>query len=227
LVNTTQVVKVTNDPLEEPSDHDAALSVAMASIETSIRRAAALAFITHLDILKHSSFEAQTAVSPLSIPIPLIAHTFPSGDRVTLADIHVIPDSLFGIEYSLPREDFAFFALEFDRSTEDVEPTKSLTRASWLRKILSYSAISAHPNPIYKTYLAIPNLRILCVFSDTRRMTNVMRLVATHAKYPDQWCFKSIPPIDPLLSAATLLHLASEPWQRVGGTFNLLTAEGR
>jgi hypothetical protein len=29
------------------------------------------------------------------------------------------------------------------------------------------------------------------------------------------------------LNAATLPHLAIEPWQRIGGTFNLLTAEER
>jgi hypothetical protein len=111
--------------------------------------------------------------------------------------------------------------------TEDVEPTRNLTRASWLRKILSYSAASAKPTPIYETYLKVPNLLVLCVFSDTTRMAHVMRLAKAHATYPSQFCFKTIAPVDPLLNAATMLHLATEPWQRIGGPFNLMATEER
>lgn len=153
LVNTTRIVQITDDPHQEPSDHDAALALVVSSIEIAARRIPALRFITHLDILKSASSDAQNAVSPLSIPIPEISHVFSAGTRVTLKDLHVKPDALFGIEYAVPDQDFRFYALEFDRSTEDVEPSKNLIRASWLRKVLSYSAISAHPDPIYRSYL--------------------------------------------------------------------------
>jgi hypothetical protein len=223
--NATRIVQLADDPWQEPSDHDAALSLVMSSIEIGIRRAPELRFITHLDIVRHASLEAQNAQSPLSIPLPRLQHTFAGGTMITLEDIHVKPDALFGIAYP---NDHKFFALEFDRSTEDVEPTKNLIRASWLRKVLSYSAASAKPKPIYESYLKVPNLIVLCVFSDATRMAHVMRIAKAHAAYPSQFCFKTIAPVDPLLNATTLLHLATEPWQRIGGTFNLVTAhEGR
>jgi len=223
--NTTRIVQITDDPRQEPSDHDAALSLVMSSIEIGIRRVPNLTFITHLDIIQHASAEAQNAQSPLSIPLPRLHHSFADGKTVTLQHVHVKPDALFGIVYP---GDHKFFALEFDRSTEDVEPTKNLQRASWLRKILSYSATAAKPHPIYESYFKVPNLLILCVFSDTTRMAHVMRLAKAHAAYPSQFLFKTIPPVDPLLNAATLPQLVIEPWQRIGGTFNLITAaEGR
>jgi hypothetical protein len=223
--NTTRIVQLTDDPWQQPSDHDAALSLVMSSIEIGIRRAPGLRFITHLDIIRHASIEAQNAPSPLSIPLPRLQHTFADGRTVRLDNVHVKPDSLFGIDYG---GNHKFFALEFDRSTEDVEPTKNLVRSSWLRKILSYSATAIKPNPIYQTYLKVPNFLVLCVFSDATRMSHVTRIAKTHATYPSQFCFKTIAPVDPLLNAATMLHLTAEPWQRIGGgTFNLLTAEGR
>jgi len=201
------------------------LSFVMSSMEIGIRRSPGLRFITHLDVVRHASVDAQNAPSPLSIPLPQLRHTFAGGTTVRLDNVHVKPDAVFGIDYG---GDHKFFALEFDRSTEDVEPSRNLVRASWLRKILSYSAAAAKPNPIYETYLKIPNLLVLCVFSDATRMAHVMRLAKTHATYPSQFCFKTIPPVDPLLNAAAMPHLTAEPWQRIGGTFNLLTAkEGR
>jgi len=178
--------------------------------------------VSHLDILRHASPDAQNAQSPLSIPLPRLEHTFAGGRTVKLEDVHVKPDALFGVDYG---SDHKFFSLEFDRSTEDVEPTKNLVRASWLRKILSYSASAAKPKPIYETYLKVPNLLVLCIFSDAARMAHVMRLAKAYASYPSQFRFKTIAPVDPLLNAATLPQLVAEPWQRIGGTFNILTAE--
>jgi hypothetical protein len=145
---------------QEPSVHDAGLSYLMSSIEIGVRGAHALKFISHLDILKNASRAAQEAPNPLSIPISELVYTFQSGKHVALKNIHLEPDALFGIQYP-PKDDpdFRFFALEYDRSTEDVEPSRNLGRASWLRKVLSYSAISAHQNPIYQSYLKVPELR--------------------------------------------------------------------
>src|ERR1700681_4568880 len=53
--NTSRVVQLSDDPWQEPSDHDAALSLVMSSIEIGIRRTPALQFITHLDIIRHAS----------------------------------------------------------------------------------------------------------------------------------------------------------------------------
>ena len=223
--NTARIVQITDDPRQEPSDHDAALSLVMSSIEIAIRRTPKLTFITHLDIIRHASSPSAARTKPaLSIPLPRLQHAFADGQPVLLRNVHVKPDALFAIGYP---DDHKFFALEFDRSTEDVEPSKNLVRASWLRKILSYSAVTAKPQPIYETYLKIPSLLVLCVFSDATRMAHVMHLVKTHAAYPNQFLFMTIPPVDPLLNTATLPQLVTEPWQRIGGTFNLMSAAER
>jgi hypothetical protein len=98
-------------------------------------------------------------------------------------------------------------------------------RASWLRKILSYSSISAHPSPIYQTYLKVPNLLVLCIFSDATRMSHVMQLAKKYAVYPRQFLFKTIPPVDPLLNAAAIPQLFADPWHRIGGTFHIATMQ--
>lgn len=220
--NATRIVQLSHDPWQQPSDHDSALSLVMSSIEIAIRRIPALRFVTHLDIVRHASPEAQNAHSPLSIPLPRLQHTFPGRTSVSLGNVLVKPDALFGIEYP---DRHKVFALEFDRSTEDVEPSKNLMRASWLRKVLTYSAASQKPKPIYETYLKIPNLLVLCVFSDSQRMAHVMRLVKAHATYPNQFLFKTIRPVDPLLNGADLPELVTEPWLRIDGEFNLTGIE--
>jgi hypothetical protein len=189
-----------------------------------VRRANALKFLSHLDILKNASREAQEAQSPLSIPIPELVHTLKSGKQVALKNIHLEPDALFGIQYP-PKDDpdFTFFALEYDRSTEDVEPSGNLSRASWLRKVLSYSEISVQPKPIYQTYLKVPELLILCIFSDPIRMANVMQLVARHATQPNQFLFKNVPPVDPLICTEPMPQLFTEPWRRVDGSVSVAT----
>jgi hypothetical protein len=225
---STRIVQISADPRQAPSDHDAALSLVMASLEIAIRQCRDLRFITHLDIVRNASAQAQRAANPLTIPVPALAHTFQGGRSVDLADIHLKPDALFGIQYPPADDpDFRFFALEYDRSTEDVEPTKNLLRSSWLRKVLSYSTVSQPPSPLYETYLKVPNLLVLCIFSDASRAARVMRVVEAHASCPEQFLFKTIVPVDPLLNAASLPQLLHDPWLRVGGTFNIRTLEER
>ena len=220
--NKTRIVPITDVSEQEPSDHDAGLSFIASSIEIGVRKQGALQFLTHLNIVKNASREAQDAQSPLSIPIPELVHTFQSGKHVVLKNVHLEPDALFGIQYP-PKDDpdFRFFALEYDRSTEDVEPSGSLARASWLRKVLSYSAISAQPRPIYETYLKVPALLVLCIFSDSSRMGNVMDLVRRHATQPNQFLFKTVRPIDPLICTSPMPQLFAEPWRRVEGMVSI------
>src|SRR5579862_118287 len=225
---STPIVQVSADPRQAPSDHDAALSFIMASLEIAIRQRPDLRFITHIDIIKNASAEAQCAANPLSIPVPTIAHTFQGDRRVELVDLRLKPDALFGIQYPPSDDpDFSFFALEYDRGTEDLAPSRNLQRSSWLRKILSYAAVSLDPRPIHETYLRIPNLLVLCLFSDAGRMANAIKVAARHAIHPELFLFKAVPPVDPLLSATPMPQLLHEPWQTVSGTFNIATLEGR
>ena len=224
----TRIVPVGESPNHEPSIHDTGLSFVMSSIEIGVRRTPGFRFLTHLDIVKNASREAQEAQSPFSIPFPELAHTFPSGKQVSLKDVRVEPDALFGVRYPPDDDpDFDFFAIEYDRSTEDIEPSANLTRSSWLRKILSYSAISVGSRPIYQTYLKVPVLSILCLFSDTTRMAHAMELVARHTAVPEQFLFKTTSPIDPLTIRAPMQQLFSEPWQTIRGRRWINTSERR
>jgi hypothetical protein len=224
----TRIVPISDLSDQEPAVHDAAVSVLMSSIEIEIRRSKRLRFATHLDVIKNASVQAQEADSPLSIPIGQLAHTFPGGKSLSLKDVHVKPDAVFGIGYPPADDpDYKFFALEYDRGTEDVEPTGNLARASWLRKVLSYSAISSRPQPIYHTYLRVPSLLVLCVFADPTRMANVMSVVERYAVCPDQFLFKTLPVIDPLVTSAPLTSLVTRPWEAIGGAIDLSIYEGR
>jgi hypothetical protein len=75
--------------------------------------------------------------------------------------------------------------------------------------------------------LKIPNLLVLCVFSDPARMSHVMRVVKAYASCPECFLFKTVAPADPFLNAATLPHLLHTPWERLGGTLNIRTLEER
>lgn len=211
--NTTQVMTYQHDC--EPSDHDQELSIVAASLEIEIRKH--LKFASHIDILKNASEVAHGANSPLSIPIPKLSHKFPSEPRPTVVtNTFVKPDFLFGVGY--PENAWKFCALEYDRSNEDVEPTRNLNRQSLLRKILTYSAISSGKQPIYETYLRIPNLLVLFVFQDPRREAHFHRLVAKHAVYPSQFLTTVIPPLDPVQNPDLMPCLFELPWLRADGS---------
>jgi hypothetical protein len=200
----------------------------MSSVEIEVRRSKCLRFVTHLEVIKNASAPAQYSDSPLSVPFGELAHTFPRGKSVSIKNVHVKPDAVFGIGYPPADDpDYRFFALEYDRGTEDVEPSGNLARASWLRKVLSYSAISCGPDPIYRTYLQVPSLFVLCVFSDPSRMANVMGLVERHAAGPGQFLFKTLPAIDPLVTSAPLGDTVAQPWETTNGAMDISTYEGR
>ncbi|MBR0960896.1 hypothetical protein [Bradyrhizobium japonicum] len=224
----TRIVHMQEDAEREPSDHDAALSFVVSSIEIGVRRTPGLLFVTHLDVVRNASPAAQSASSPFAIPISELSHMFPAGHHATLRDIHLKPDAIFGIQYP-PADDpeFVFFAVEYDRSTEDVEPSRNLARASWLRKVLSYSAISTGRSPIYESHLKVPSLLVLCIFSDPQRTAHVMDLVQRCAMDKSQFLFKTVPPVDPLLVSAPMPTLFTDPWQGIRGPRKLTTIERR
>lgn len=226
--SASRMVQGGTNPHQGPSEHDAALSLIMSSLEISIRQCPELSFITHTEIIKNASAEARCSPKPLSMPIGMLAHEFAPDRRVEIAGAHVKPDAMFGIKYPPAGDpDYRFFALEYDRSTEDVEPSKNLARSSWLRKLLAYSGVSDGPVPRYTSYLKIPNLLVLCLFSDRARMANVMRVAERCTTDSQQFLFKTIPPVDPFLNSASLSQLLDEPWERIGGFFNIRRLERR
>ena len=64
-------------------------------------------------------------------------------------------------------------------------------------------------------------MQVLCVFSDPIRMANVMSLIDRFADHPDQFLFKTIPLVDPLVTSAPLADLVAQPWETTSGTANI------
>lgn len=219
--NTTQVMVFDRD--KEASPHDKELSIVAASIEIEMRKY--LKFASHIDILKTASEAAQNADSPLAIPIPRLSHQFEKEPKPTvITNTYLKPDFLCGAGYA--NDLWKFYALEYDRSNEDGEPTRNLHKQSLLRKILTYSAISTSKHPIYETYLHIPNLLVLFVLMDPRREAHFHRLVNKYATYPSQFLTKVIAPFDPILDPDLMPHLFTEPWHRADGSrFSLKTGK--
>jgi hypothetical protein len=198
----------------EPSQHDHELAIVAASIELMARKDRG--FITHIDILRTASEEAQDADSPLSIPVYKLEFKFKGFEKPQIIErTHVKPDFLFGLPVS---DGGKFFAVEYDRHTEDMEPTKSLKRMSWLKKILMYSAITKEPTS-YKSYLGIPNLRILAVFQGPKRQSHFNELVHKHARFPAQFASTIVPPIDFLMSPRVMPEIYRDAvWTKADGT---------
>lgn len=233
LADSTQVVTVPASEEDEPMQHDSSLAVVTSSFEILARRSPLIkSYKTHLDILAIASDAARAAHSPLSIPIPKLTHRFPlpSPDpkaqtafvTETIQNIHVKPDVVHALEYTNGKTNF--LTPEYDRSTEDVEPTRNLKRASWVRKILSYSAISVHPNPIYRSYLGMGNCLVPCYFHDARRMRHVMSIAQKYAAYPPQFLFMTIPYVDHLDEPPILRCVFEDDYLRPDGSkFNIST----
>lgn len=150
------------------NDHDVLLSCSVSDIEIAVKKAG-LRFINHLEILRGASPEAQRADNPLEIPVSSIAWNFKSG-RKTLANISLIPDALFGIEYP---QGVRFFAAEFDRGNETYIPTHHLDDTSWLRKMLCYQAIK----PTIAAYLGIPKLYVLAASRTPLKAKNLLSAI--------------------------------------------------
>jgi len=101
---------------------------------------------------------------------------------------------------------------------------KNLTRASWLRKILSYSR-SPPSKPIYQTYLKFRILLVLCIFPTRHSMSHVMQL-AGNMRVSGNFCSRPSHRRSPL-NAATLPQLFTERGSVLGGTFDIATCRRR
>lgn len=220
-VETTKV----GGTFKEPT-HDNTTCLITASIELAARKRG-ITFLSHIDILNNASRSAQFAPHPLNIPIGAISHQFPNGVRKNLENALLVPDALFGLRYSLPngKTKTAYFALEYDTGSEAREPTQDLKRASWVRKVVSYTKGSDenYGAPIYK-YLGINNLRVLAVLPNLPSVAHVQEIAARDG-YPAQYLYKvisAIPPYD--RQPKPMYEIFNEPWQSASGPVDLSQA---
>ena len=134
-----------------------------------------------------------THKKPMKLPCNL-AHTFPDGRKETNKTF-LIPDGLFGIRH--PDNKVSFFALECEHYNP-IEPS-NLKRASFLKKVLGYRDIQR--SGVYKTQLAIPNLRVLVVAPTQTRMDHMMELAGDITAQSNLFLFIHVPVQEELLKA--------------------------
>lgn len=146
---------------------------------------------------------------PMKLPCKL-AYTFPDGRKETNKTF-LVPDGLFGIRHLDGK--VSFFALECEHYNP-IEPT-NLKRASLLKKILGYRDIQR--SSVYKTQLAIPNLRILVAAPTETRMQHMIELTKKITPKSNLFLFTYIPVQEELLKAPQPFpSLVANPWPRVG-----------
>jgi hypothetical protein len=153
--------------------------------------------------------------------MPLIYELDEKGDSnakdVQRADIKIVPDALFGLEYTVHgQKSYRFFVLEADRNQMPVARS-NLRQSSYLRKILAYRAIAAQN--IYKSHLGIPNFLVLNVITNDRHMKSIMALLdeLTAKKGSQMFLFKSISTLgDFRIAPVPTSHVLTAPWKRVG-----------
>ena len=196
--------------------HQLMICDCMASIELGVRQDPNLRFISWQEIVVKAPEKTRNLDNPFELPVS-ISYTFPRAGNTHRADIRIVPDGLFGLEYTRDGEKtYRFFALEADRATLPV--TRSdLHQTSYLRKILAYRQIVAQN--IHKSHLGLPNLLVLTVTTNELHVTNIMALVKELAPEGRSklFLFKTMSSLGDFEKApAATPHMLTEPWERVG-----------
>jgi len=196
--------------------HQLMICDCLASIELGVRQHPSLRFISWQEILAKAPTQTRALENPFAIPVT-VSHTQASGAVTQWAEVKVVPDGLFGLEYGCGGQKlYRFFALEADRNTIPVKRS-NLRQTSWLRKTLAYRQIVAQE--IHRTHLALPSLLVLTVTTNEQHMKNIMALVkelATEGR-STLFLFKMMSTLGDFQKApAPTPHLLTEPWQRVG-----------
>ena len=196
--------------------HELMICDCMASIELGVRQDPSLRFISWQEIVAKAPESTRKFDNPFAIPVS-ISHTLPRTGAMQHADIKVVPDGLFGLEYTRDgSKAYRFFALEADRNTLPVARS-DLQQSSCLRKILAYRQISVQG--IHKSHLGLPNLLVLTVTTNEPHMVNIMSLVKELAYEGKSklFLFKTMSSVGDFKKAPEpTAHLLADAWQRVG-----------
>jgi hypothetical protein len=187
--------------------HALMISDAMASIELGVRQSA-LRFISWMEIIGKAPCKDRN--NPFRIPVSI-------RDRDHQADITLIPDGLFGLEYrDGGAKSYRFFALEADRDSMPIRRSR-LIHTSYFRKLLGYRHILAQG--IHRSHFGIPNLFILTVTVSEMHRTNMMHALSelTSGQGSTVFLFKTMSALGDFMRAPEPSpHMLFEPWAREG-----------
>jgi hypothetical protein len=130
----------------------------------------------------------------------------------------LIPDGLFGLEYTQgDKRSYRFFLVEADRSTEP-GAASSLNRKSYLRTILQYRQFVGKGE--YKDALGLTaGLLSLHVTTSELRLRNLLDLTAKHSANGTNnfMLYRAVPEFGKYFTTPDVLDtLFTEPWHRAG-----------
>lgn len=167
----------------------------LASIELGTRRASHVRFIPWSEILEKAPVATREASAP---------------NRIPYAGGSLIPDGLFGLEYTIEaRKLFRFFALEVDRGTMPIARSRG-AGTSYCAKLEAYQQLLRQA--VHRTHLGLPNLLVLTLTSTEHRKQEIMRKAPANMEFAASFLFKVLPPS----LSAPQTALMSGPWERVG-----------
>ncbi len=183
--------------------HGMMLCEVMASIEIGIQNDPRAKIVTQAEILEHAK------LSSLGIEVN-VSHKFSPQSSTQTNSFALIPDALFGINYS---GKFLFFALEVENKGRC--NTKDIRYSSYLRKVLGYQYMFEKNR--YQKHYNIPNLLVLSVGPQRHRMELMKQTAATIGSTHDQFLFRHHPVFGsreeaPQPSGAFF----QDPWERIG-----------
>jgi hypothetical protein len=165
----------------------------LASIELAVRGLPHVRFIPWGEVL---------ARVPESTKISMLPQ------KVSVSGSALIPDGLFGLEYQTEgSKAYRFFALEADLGTMPVSRSDS-AQTSYLGKLALFGEVIARRLP--KQHWGIPNLLVLTVTADAKRLENICRKLGGE---PQAFLFKTVAPRTLCNPCPALL---TEAWQRAG-----------
>lgn len=180
-----------------------------ASVELAVGMDPLLRFIPEEEVLARSPSK--------SIAVPCaISYTNPrTGKRQTL-DKPLVPDAIFGIEYTANgMRLYRFFMVEADRNQEPVRRA-DLTETSYLRKVLQYREVIGRG--LYRKHFGMKaSMLALTVTTNFRHMDNLLALVRELEGPCPYLLFQTAPEFgDELRVPDPYTAFLTKGWQRAG-----------
>jgi hypothetical protein len=196
--------------------HELMICDIISSVEIGVRADPTLRFISWPEILAKTPEATQRSEKPFEVPVS-VSYTCPRTGQTHHCDRPLVPDAIFGIEYTKNgQKSYRFFVLEADRNSEPVF-RGNLDQTSYLRKILQYREIAARS--LYESRWGLPNFLVLNVTTNPQHMTNILSSVkeVSGGKGSTFLLFKTMPSLSSLGKAPPPTpDMLTAAWQRAG-----------
>lgn len=194
--------------------HSLMICDVLASIELGARATQGLRFVSWQEILAKAPAETHGSDNPFGIKVS-ISNARRVGAASVRADVNIIPDGIFGLEYMRHgKREYRFFALEADRNTVPVARS-DLVQSSYFKKVLAYREIVSQG--LQKSRLGLPNLLVLNVTTNEQHMRNIMALVQELTGGSTLFLFKMMSSAGDFAAAPVPSpDLLCTPWERAG-----------